>query len=240
VDLDIWLGGHIVARTRTTDRGRKVRVTYDDAIADQHGAEIPLLSCSLPTPGPSEPAKARAFLEGLLPEGAALDAAAAQVRGVRLVDGSPETPADAVALLAEYGRECAGAVVIQPAGSDAPSGGRYRSLDDDDLDSLVRGLPHHPLGTDLGRDIRMSLAGAQPKFLLAQLGGRWCEPIDGAPSTHIVKPTATWPHSAQNEALIIGLGRACGLTDSDAWVERMGETVVFIAQRYDRRVEVAK
>lgn len=240
MDLDIWLHGQLVARTESTDRGRKVRVTYADTVTERYGAEIPLLSCSLPTPGPSEPAKARAFLEGLLPEGAALATAAAQVRGVRLMDGAPDTPADAVALLAEFGRECAGAVVLLPAGIDAPSGGRYRPLDDDDLDAIVRGLPQHPVGTDLGRDVRMSLAGAQPKFLLARIDGRWHEPIDGAPSTHIIKPTVTWPHSAQNEALIIGLGRACGLTDSDAWVEQMGYTDVFVAQRYDRRIDAGR
>lgn len=237
MDLDIWLRGRLVARTATTDRGRKIRVTYDDAVASEYGAEIPLLSCTLPTPGPSEPAKARAFLEGLLPEGAALGGAAAQVRGVKLVDGAPETPADTLGLLAEYGRECAGAVVVLPAGSDAPSGGRYEPLDDADLDEVVRGLPQRPLGTDLARNVRMSLAGAQPKFLLARFGGRWYEPIDGAPSTHIVKPTAAWPYSAQNEALIIALGRACGLTAADAWVERMHDTDVFVAERYDRRIQ---
>lgn len=237
MDLDIWLRGRLVARTTSTDRGRKVRIRYDDGVADQYGAEIPLLSCSLPTPGPSEPAKARAFLEGLLPEGSALGTAAAQVRGVRLVDGAPETAEDAVALLAEYGRECAGAVVVLPAGSAAPTGGRYEPLDDAELDAIVRGLPQHPLGTDLERNIRMSLAGAQPKFLLAHIDGGWCEPIGGAPSTHILKPTTAWPHSAQNEALIIALARTCSLTDSDAWVERMGGTDVFVAQRYDRRIE---
>jgi serine/threonine-protein kinase HipA len=235
VDLDIWLCGRLVARTQSRDRGRRVRVTYDEAVVDQYGAEIPLLSCSLPTPGPSEQARARAFLEGLLPEGRALNTAAAQVRDVRLVDAAPETARDAVALLAEFGRECAGAVVVLPTGSAAPEAGRYQSLDEDDLDVIVRGLPQHPVGTDLGRDIRMSLAGAQPKFLLARIDGRWCEPIGGAPSTHIIKPATEWPHSAQNEALIIALGRACGLTDSAAWVEQMGDVNVFVTQRYDRR-----
>lgn len=237
MDLDIWLRGQLVARTVSAGRGRRIRIRYDAAIADQYGAEIPLLSCSLPTPGPGEPAKAHAFLEGLLPEGGALDTAAAQVRGVRLVDGAPETAEDTAALLAEYGRECAGAVTVLPAGSDAPTGARYEPLADADLDAIVRGLPQHPIGTDLRRDIRMSLAGAQPKFLLARIDGRWYEPIDGAPTTHIIKPTTAWPHSAQNEALIIALGRACGLTNGGAWVERMGDTDVFVAQRYDRRIE---
>ncbi|MCL2782083.1 MAG: HipA N-terminal domain-containing protein, partial [Actinomycetia bacterium] len=119
MELDLWLGHQLVARTVTTNR--KVRIVYDDAVVAEFGGEVPLLSCSLPTPGPSGPAAARAFLEGLLPEGRALTAAAAQVRGVRLGhDGAPETPADAIALLAEYGRECAGAVIAAPAGEPPP------------------------------------------------------------------------------------------------------------------------
>ncbi len=198
MELDIWFGDRRVARTMSRAGGRTVRIAYDDAIAAQYEAETPLLSCSLPTPGPSQPAKARAFLDGLLPEGRALETVAAQVRNVRLVDGAPETTADTMALLAEYGRECAGAVVVLPAGSGVPSGGRYEQLDDQALSAIVRDLPQHPIGTDLARDLRMSLAGAQPKFLLARIDGRWCEAVDGAPSTHIIKPTTAWAHSARN------------------------------------------
>jgi HipA-like protein len=136
VELDIWLSGRLVASTLSADRGRKARVVYDVGIAEEYEAETPLLSCSLPTPGPSGLAKARAFLEGLLPEGRALDTAAAQVRGVRLVSGAPENTGDAVALLAEYGRECAGAVVFLPAGSDAPTGGKFVALNDSDLAAI--------------------------------------------------------------------------------------------------------
>jgi serine/threonine-protein kinase HipA len=237
VELDMWLGESLVAQTVSRDRGRKVRIIYEEAVAARYDAETPLLSCSLPTPGPSEPAKARAFLEGLLPEGRALETAAAQVRGARLVSGATETPIDAVALLAEYGRECAGAVVVMPSGDGMPTGGRYEPLDDHALSVIVRDLPQHPVGSDLDRDIRMSLAGAQPKFLLARIGGRWCEPLDGAPSTHIIKPTTSWKNSAENEALVMNLGRACGLTDREAWSEQMGDSSVFVAERYDRRID---
>jgi len=235
MELDIWLADRLVGRTETKDRGGKVRIVYDAAIIARHEPETPLLSCSLPIPGPSQPAKARAFLEGLLPEGRALETAAAQVRNVRLINGAPETAADTVALLAEYGRECAGAVVVVPAGSGTPSAGRYERLDDQALAAIVRDLPQHPIGADLARDIRMSLAGAQPKFLLARIEDRWCEPVEGAPSTHIVKPTTTWAHSARNEALVLNLGRACGLTDRKAWTEQMGDSTVLVAERYDRR-----
>jgi serine/threonine-protein kinase HipA len=69
---------------------------------------------------------------------------------------------------------------------------------------------------------------------------QWCQPINGASSTHIIKPTATWPHSAQNEALVIGLGRACELTDSDAWVEQMGETDVAVGLRPTDKYQIGR
>ncbi|HST49133.1 HipA domain-containing protein [Jatrophihabitans sp.] len=236
MELDLWLAGTLVAHTRTPSRGGKVKIVYADEVAGTWPPETPLLSCSLPIPGPGEPARSRAFLEGLLPEGSALAAAAAQVRGVRLVDGAPETAADAVALLGEFGRECAGAIVALPAGHPPPTGGRYEALDEAALGALVRDLPLHPIGTDLARDIRMSLAGAQPKFLLARISDLWYEPVAGAPSTHILKPTGVWAHSAHNEALVLALARACGLTTSAAWTETMGETAVLVAERYDRAV----
>jgi HipA-like protein len=76
MELDIWLADRLVGRTVSRERGRKVSIVYDAGIAAQHEPETALLSCSLPIPGPSEPAKARAFLEGLLPEGRALETAA--------------------------------------------------------------------------------------------------------------------------------------------------------------------
>jgi serine/threonine-protein kinase HipA len=236
MDLDIWLGDQLTARTQARDRGRKVTILYEERIVAAVGAEVPLLSCSLPTPGPSEPAKARAFLEGLLPEGRALETMAARLRGVRLQGRAPATPVDAVSLLAEYGRECAGAVAIMPSGTDYhPGQGTYRPLDQADLVTILHDLPVHPLGADPDREIRMSLAGAQPKFLLARFEGRWFEPLDGAASTHILKPTARWPYSAENEALIMDLARSAGLTDHSTWVEDIGGTSVLVVERYDRR-----
>ncbi len=232
--------GRQIARAESRDRGRKVRIVYESEIAEEYGAEVPMLSCSLPTPGPSTPAAARAFLEGLLPEGRALEAAASRVRGVRLRDGYPETPADAVALLAEYGLECAGAVVAFPAGEGADRPGRYRRIDDAALDALVNELPTRPLGTDLEQGIRMSLAGAQPKLLLARFRGEWYEALDGAPSTHILKPAGVWEHSAENEALVMTLAGALGLTDRAVWVDHVAGRSVFVAERYDRVVRGRK
>jgi serine/threonine-protein kinase HipA len=177
--LDLWLGDRLVGHTVAQSRSHRVRITYTDVVAEDYQVGTPLLSCALPTPGPSTPPNARAFLEGLLPEGRALEAAAATVRGVRLIDGAPETPADAVDLLAEYGRECAGAVIALPAGSGTPRAGSYEHVDEARMAEIIRDLPRHPLGADPDREIRQSLAGAQPKFLLARFADGWFEPLGG-------------------------------------------------------------
>lgn len=236
MELDVWLGGQLVARTRLRNRGRSLSVMYEEEVVAAVGDEAPLLSCSLPTPGPSEPARTRAFLEGLLPEGKALETMAAGLRGVRLESGAPARPSDAVALLAEYGRECAGALALVPSGADyLESHGSYRPLGQSELAAILHNLPTHPLGSDLDRDIRLSLAGAQPKFLLARFEEKWFEPIEGAASTHILKPTATWAHSAENEALIMHLARSVGLTSCKTWMEKIDGTSVLVTERFDRR-----
>jgi serine/threonine-protein kinase HipA len=238
MELDIWLEDQFIARSRGRDRGRKLTIVYDERVVADLGNEVPLLSCSLPTPGPSTASNARSFLEGLLPEGRALETMAANMRNVRLQDGAPATSADAVALLAQYGRDCAGAVVIVPSGTDyQPSQGDYRQLNQEDLAEILRDLPEHPLGANPDREIRMSLAGAQPKFLLARFDNKWFEPLRGAASTHILKPTTRWPYSAENEALVMHFARATGLTAWSTWVERISETSVLAVERYDRRVE---
>lgn len=238
--LDIWLHGVLTARVIEKPRGHKLVIEYTDEGRRGYGGGAPILSCSLPSiTGSNAPAVSRSFLEGLLPEGRALESAAARLRGVELdLVGAPANPSDVIALLAEYGRDCAGAVVVMPAGEGLPTGGHPSSpLNDEDLADLIRRLPTRPLGADPAIEIRMSLAGAQDKLLLTRVNGKWCRPVDGYPSTHIVKPTTVWPHSAENEALVLALSRACGLSGNDVWIERFGDTTVLVAERYDRTVD---
>jgi len=236
MELDVWLGDLLVANVR--EKRKKVYIDYTAETAARYGPEVPLLSCSLPTPGPGRADHSRAFLEGLLPEATALQAMAAQVRGVSLTaTGVPQDPTDSVLLLGEFGRECAGAVSTAPAGSGwTPGPGRYEPLDTADLERLVANLPTNPLGNDPGAGRRMSLAGAQPKLVLARFDGRWYEPADGAAPTHILKPTRSWPLSADNEAAVMWTARYVGLTDSAAWVEQVGSGRVYVVERYDRPV----
>ena len=238
--LDLWLHGTLTAYVTPKTRGRKVVVEYTNDGSRGYVGGAPILSCSLPSGvGPCAPASSLAFLEGLLPEGRALATAAARLRGVELDGtGAPAAPSDVLALLSEYGRECAGAVVVVPAGEGPPAAGRPSApLSDDQLANLIASLPVRPLGADPQRGIRMSLGGAQDKLLLSRVDGRWCEPVDGYPSTHILKPTTVWPHSAENEAMVLALSRECGLSNFPAWVEKVDGTSTLVVERYDRSVD---
>ena len=235
MDLDLYLAGRHVAHTEPVSRGAKVRIVFEEWVDAEYPAETVLLSCSMRTGSRSEPAATQAFLEGLLPEGQALQTMAAGLSGVSLDGDAPRHPYDAVNLLAAYGRECAGAVTAVPRGDPAPgTDAAYEALDEEGAAGLLRGLPTRPLGADLGRDIRMSLAGAQPKLLLALLDGYWHDPVRGAASTHILKPTGRWASSADNECIVMTLARQVGLTQSPVWVESFGELRAFVAARFDR------
>ncbi|MHB8294881.1 MAG: HipA domain-containing protein [Acidimicrobiales bacterium] len=163
---------------------------------------------------------------------------ASQLRMVSLTqDGDPSEPMDAARLLAVFGRECAGAVAIAPS-SDGwrPGPGRYDPITDDGMHALIENLPSAPLSADVAAGRRMSLAGAQPKLVLARFDGRWYKPADGAASTHILKPSRNWLLRVDNEAVVMGLARSIGLTDAGTWVEEVGDETVYVTERYDRRV----
>jgi serine/threonine-protein kinase HipA len=74
----------------------------------------------------------------------------------------------------------------------------------EDLERIIEELPNKPfLVGDEG--VSMSLAGAQTKLAVAlDPEGRVCIPMDGSPSTHILKPDAPrlWG-GVQNEAFLL-------------------------------------
>lgn len=56
------------------------------------------------------------------------------------------------------------------------------------------------------------------------------------PLRRILKPAARWLDSAANEALIMHLARAVGLTTGSTLVEEISGTQVLVVERYDRPV----
>ncbi len=141
---------------------------------------------------------------------------------------------DVLALLDRVGRDTSGALsfsqrgttgsTIIPIGSDA------------DLEKVLNELPARPfLVGDEG--VSMSLAGVQSKLSVRVFDdGRIGIPVDGAPSSHILKPDSPdrlWG-SVHNEAFCLTLARRVGLPAAGVTTGRAVEREFLLVERYDR------
>src|SRR5438128_823744 len=90
-------------------------------------------------------------------------------------------------------------------------------MTDEQLDQLIADLPRHPLGVRAEDErLRLSLAGVQQKaVLIKDPYGHFGRPLDGMPSTHILKPEppdGDFPGLAANEFFCMRLAARCGVT----------------------------
>jgi serine/threonine-protein kinase HipA len=169
------------------------------------------------------PQLTRNWFDGLLPEGD---------RRARLAARFGLRSDDTFGLLGEIGWECAGAVAVLPEGQ-SPTSGRYEPVDDSGVAQRLDALPSIDLDPDDA--IRMSLGGAQDKLLLARIAEGWALPIDGAPSTHILKPEPDlWPGLAAAEAWALRVASAATYTSAAELSTELGARPVLVVTRYDR------
>lgn len=219
--LGVWLDGIRVADLEQP-RWPEIRCRYTEEGLASAPLNSPLLSCSLPLA--ARPRDASAFCRGLLPEGQALQALAAQA-GV--------AANDTFQLLARYGRDVAGALIID---SEEPSSGRFgvEPYGPSGLEAAVTELDEYPLGVH--DDSELSLAGLQDKLLLVRLeDGSWGRPLGGKPSTHILKADdSRYPGLVAAEADCLALARAAGLTDVECELVEVGSRQCLIVSRFDR------
>jgi len=168
----------------------------------------------------------RAFFEEVLAEG-----------GVRrtLADNARLDSDNTLGLLARYGRDTAGALQIwnqeDPAEPRTPEA---RPVSDAEVKTMFQEVKASPLGNS-GRRRVSSLAGMQDKVLLVRTAQGWAEPLDGYPSTHIVKPM-----NSQTQSLIFDeeygsrFVRAVGLAEFSTTVENFDGASALVIERFDR------
>ena len=164
------------------------------------------------------------WLMNLLPEGQPLRAM------TRALGVAQE---DVLGLIAETGRDLAGALAI--GAPRAKADWRYRSVEDPaQLERIIEELPARPFL--IGEDgVSMSLAGAQEKLPVALLEGVVSIPVNGAPSTHILKPdNSSLAGSVANEALCMVLARRSGLPVAEVTTGLAGARSYLLVTRYDR------
>lgn len=203
-------------------RWPEIRCRYTEEGLEAAPLNSPLLSCSLPLA--ARPRDASAYCRGLLPEGQALQALAAQA-GV--------AANDTFRLLARYGRDVAGALVIDAEESSHARFG-VEPYTADGLATAVEELDEYPLGVH--DDSELSLAGLQDKLLLVHLeDGGWGRPLGGRPSTHILKADdSRYPGLVAAEADCLALARAVGLTSVESELVELGGRDCLIVSRFDR------
>ncbi len=230
--LAIWLYGTKVAIVE--QERRRMRLQYTDDAIGLFPAGTPLLSLRLTVRQERFPNGAvRSFLDGLLPEDDSRRLIA-QDLGLRADD--------TFAMARALGRDCAGALVIQPDENEPPPPATTLSadpLDEDEIRRLVENLRSAPLGVD--QRVRISLAGVQEKLLLTRLpDGRWGRPVDGTPSTHILKPEIRdYPQTVENEAFCMRLAKNLGMDVASVETITVGGRQMIVVSRYDRIVTPA-
>ncbi len=171
------------------------------------------------------PAFTRAWFDGLLPEEERRSAAEVE-HGV--------DRGDTFGLLAAIGWECAGAVSVLPEGR-LPASGWYQALSDDDVWARLDALPRR--AADIDHQVRLSLGGAQDKLLLARLDDRWQLPLDGAISTHILKPEPTrFPGLAVAEGWALRAAAGVTRTAAAELLAAPGHRPTLVVERYDRQI----
>lgn len=145
---------------------------------------------------------------------------------------------DALGILAEVGRDTSGALSFAARGSSRMN---CRAVETpEEFERILNELPKKPFL--VGEEgVSMSLAGVQTKIgVHVDEDGRICIPVDGSPSTWILKPDSPslWG-GVYNEAFCLALARNVGISAPDVRIGTAVGRKYLLVARYDRRREGA-
>jgi serine/threonine-protein kinase HipA len=231
MELEVWLGTDRVGTLSHDGVSNRFAFEYTEDWRQTLGASplsprlplVPLLE-SLD----AHSARVRQFFENLLPEGKALDDAAAAYR---------VSKSNLTGLLAALGRETAGAIRLMPSGQILTEVDNRRPLPDIELSTRIRERAEIPFTVWDGK-VRLSIAGYQDKLAAYEEQGLWYL-VEGPnlASTHIMKPEPANPGLAgltSNEFLCMRLAEAVKLPVAPVTLRHVPEPVLVI-ERFDRR-----
>jgi len=144
--------------------------------------------------------------------------------------------ANVFALLEELGEDLPGALEVRRSADQRPNRTpRYKRLTEAELAASIRRLPERPLL--VGEEgIHMSLAGAQDKLpvVLYPDGGIGLA-LDGAPTTHILKPANKhFSNAVENEAFCLRLAAKTKLPVAECTIGKAEDLDYLLVKRYDR------
>ena len=226
--LDVYLHQRLAGHLDQDDSGQ---LSFRYA-AGWLGSSAPTaLSHSLPVrAAPFGNRETRPFFAGLLPEADKRDLIARRLG----ISGRND-----FAMLDRIGGECAGAVALLQPGTTptSPGAAAYRYLDDEQLAGIIDSLSDRPLlAGDSG--IRLSLAGAQDKLPVLLRDDRIAVPLDGSPSSHILKPPIRrFEDTAHNEAFCLALAKELRLHVISGEMRSASGRAFLLVERYDRALD---
>ena len=234
MNLGVYFGGRKAGNLFST-ASRGVVFAYDEEYLSDSASQG--LSASLPLRKEEFSQKeCLPFFSGLLPEGDSRK---------KISDYLHISETSTLKLLAALGGECAGLITLTAEENPVLqrewyefNGQNYEELSNERLADFIRKIPERPL-IKADDKLRLSLAGAQEKIALAQFGGRWYLPLNGAPSTHILKPTREGSLSslAQNEYICLRLANELAITVPGVDLISIAGKDVLVVNRYDRIIQ---
>jgi len=145
---------------------------------------------------------------------------------------------DVLTMVTAMGGDLPGALVARADGEAwMPGKPHMRIWTEAELAHDIRRLPERPLLMG-DEGVQMSLAGQQAKLPVVLLeDGRLALPLDGEPSTHILKPSsAKLFASVENEAFCMRLAQRCGLEVAQVTIGHAEDLTYLLVRRYDRMV----
>lgn len=222
--LDVYLHQVLAGQLCMDKHGELAFSYHENYLADEKNKP---LSQSLPLqPTLFSTKECRPFFGGILPE-AQLRKAIAQQLGI--------SEKNDFALLSAIGGECAGAISLFPANiSPQDLQPSYKILNEEEVSIILQTMHQRPM--IVGEDgIRLSLAGAQDKLPIAIQNGHIAIPINGAASTHILKPVnRDFPSLIENESFCLQLANSIGLNAVEAKIHTAMGYPYLLVKRYDR------
>lgn len=202
---------------------------YDAQALDRYGPGSAVLSVGMLVAHPQKAAhrpRRQNFFNELIPEGRNREYIASQA-GIEY--------GDVLGILTHYGRDIAGALQIwDPSLPFEPRNPSTEPVSGEQIAAMLTDMAAMPLGNVKGRGAS-SVAGVQAKLVLARVAGAWHRPLDGFPSTHIVKPasnegaTTIWDEEYGARA-----ASALRLASHETWITDFTDTPALVVERYDR------
>ena len=237
--LEIWMNGVHAGHWNIDARGQH-KFSYEEKWLAHESARPVSLSMPLrPAGAPYVGQPVEAFFDTLLPD--SIDIRRRVQTRFRTASTSPFD------LLAEIGRDCAGAVQLLPPGQASEEIERIEGeamTDDGVADALRAAVSAVPLGQQPEEPFRISIAGAQEKTAFLQHEGSWQRPVGTTPGTHIFKlPLGSVGNaqidlstSVENEWLCAQILSALGLATANCEIADFGDQHTLIVERFDRRL----